>query len=235
MGPRPQFFLLRVAPHTPAPANFLRHLSIMVSLRSRSVAFPALLVAVAALLSIAGVSFIAPVSRARQQEPGSAVMAGGAAALLAAAPMPAYAGGMFDFGLTLPFVAVIFLLMMVVLNALWFAPVTAEVDERNAKLLQTLSEATDMLSKADEIQVKYTADIKEAREKASKALTEARASQDKVLKAEFAAATTKRQSEAAQVRQKLEEETAAKMKAAEPEIEKRKSEFVKDTLAEVYM
>ena len=28
-----------------------------------------------------------------------------------------------------------------------------EVDERNAKLLQTLSEATDMLAKADEMQV----------------------------------------------------------------------------------
>lgn len=30
---------------------------------------------------------------------------------------------------------------------------TQEVDERNAKLLQTLSEATDMLAKADEMQV----------------------------------------------------------------------------------
>ena len=28
-----------------------------------------------------------------------------------------------------------------------------EVDERNSKLLQTLSEATDMLAKADEMQV----------------------------------------------------------------------------------
>merc|ERR1712070_142528 len=98
----------------------------------------------------------------------------GTAAMLAAAPMPAYAGGMFDFGLTLPFVAVTFLLMMVVLNALWFAPVTNEMDERNAKLLQTLSEATDMLSKADEIQVEYTASIKAAREKASAQVAEYR-------------------------------------------------------------
>jgi len=140
---------------------------------------------------------------------------------------------MFDFGLTLPFVAVTFLLMMTVLNALWFAPVTEEVDERNAKLLQTLSEATDMLSKADEIQVQYTADIKEARKKASNALVEARAAQEKVLKAEFAAATTKRESEAAELKAKLDEETAAKMKAAEGEIEKRKADFIKATLAEV--
>merc|ERR1712014_372121 len=100
-----------------------------------------------------------------------------------------------------------FLAMMTVLNALWLAPVTAEVDERNAKLLQTLSEATDMLAKADEIQVQYTAEIKEARKKASQALIEARATQEKALKAEFAAATAKRESEAAELKATLEEET----------------------------
>lgn len=202
----------------------------MAALRSRSSALAALLVAAAAF---AGLSFIAPSGPARQQTPDSSAAVAGAAALLAAAPMPAYAGGMFDFGLTLPFVAVTFLLMMTVLNALWFAPVTEEVDERNAKLLQTLSEATDMLSKADEIQVQYTAEIKDARAKASKALVEARKTQDNALKAEFAAATTKRESEAAELKAKLDEETAQKMKAAEPEIEKRKAEFIKTTLSEV--
>jgi len=198
--------------------------------RSRSSALAAVFVAAAAF---AGLSFVAPSGPARQQVPNPSAAVAGAAALLAAAPMPAYAGGMFDFGLTLPFVAVTFLLMMTVLNALWFAPVTEEVDERNAKLLQTLSEATDMLSKADEIQVQYTADIKEARKKASKALIEARAEQETVLKAEFAAATTKRESEAAELKAKLDEETAKKMKDAEPEIEKRKADFIKTTLSEV--
>eukprot|EP00930_Biecheleria_cincta_P025804 TRINITY_DN1830_c0_g2_i1.p1 TRINITY_DN1830_c0_g2~~TRINITY_DN1830_c0_g2_i1.p1 ORF type:complete len:206 (+),score=60.15 TRINITY_DN1830_c0_g2_i1:44-661(+) len=202
----------------------------MAALRSRSSALAALLVVATAL---AGLSFIAPSGPARREMPGSPAVVAGGAALLAAAPMPAYAGGMFDFGLTLPFVAVTFLLMMVVLNALWFAPVTAEVDERNAKLLQTLSEATDMLSKADKIQVQYTADIKEAREKASKALVEARAEQEKVLKVEYAAAASKRDSEAAELKQKLQQDTAQKMKDAEPEIEKRKAEFIKSTLSEV--
>ena len=33
---------------------------------------------------------------------------------------------MFDFGITLPFVAITFLTMMAVLNALFYAPVSAE-------------------------------------------------------------------------------------------------------------
>merc|ERR1712032_387760 len=96
---------------------------------------------------------------------------GAGALLLGAAPMPAYAGGMFDFGLTLPFVAITFLTMMATLNALWYAPVGDEMEDRNAKLLETLSQATDKLTKADAIQVEYTEKIREAREKALEAVT----------------------------------------------------------------
>merc|ERR1712187_24682 len=103
-------------------------------------------------------------------------------------PQPAYAGGMFDFGLTLPFVAVTFLTMMAVLNALWYSPVTNEMEERNAKLLQTLSEATDTLTKADEIQVQYTEQIKEAREKASKAVAMYRETTEKEIAVRLTAA-----------------------------------------------
>merc|ERR1712107_129958 len=104
------------------------------------------------------------------------------AAVLASMPTPAHAGGMFDFGITLPFVAITFLTMMATLNALWFAPVTAEVDDRNAKLLKTLSEATDMLSKADEIQVEYTEQIREARSKASAEVKAYREKTEAVIK-----------------------------------------------------
>merc|ERR1719436_214772 len=100
---------------------------------------------------------------------------------------------MFDFGITLPFVAITFLTMMATLNALWYSPVTAEVDDRNAKLLRTLSEATDMLSKADEIQVEYTEQIRAPRD-----------------------------GKAAEVRKKLEQDISAKKEAAEAEIERRK-------------
>ena len=44
---------------------------------------------------------------------------------------------------------------MAVLNALFYAPVSEEVEERNAKLLQTLSDATDMLAEADEMQATW--------------------------------------------------------------------------------
>mmetsp|Transcript_19070 Transcript_19070/g.33574 ORF Transcript_19070/g.33574 Transcript_19070/m.33574 type:complete len:208 (-) Transcript_19070:83-706(-) len=205
-------------------------------MQSRSSALPIFLAlaAILVLFSAGSQSFVAPRAGSSQQaSPSQAAMVAGTAAMLAAAPMPAYAGGMFDFGLTLPFVAVTFLLMMVVLNALWFAPVTNEMDERNAKLLQTLSEATDMLSKADEIQVEYTAEIKAAREKAAAALTDARKKTQAAIDEEVKKATAARESKAAGLKKELDAELQSKIAAAEPEIEKRKTDFIKQTLAAV--
>merc|ERR1712048_122514 len=118
-------------------------------------------------------------------------------------------------GLTLPFVAVTFLLMMVVLNALWYSPVTNEMEERNAKLLQTLSEATDMLTKADEIQVEYTEQIREAREKASAAVAAYRETTEKAIAVQIEAAKAEREKKAAEVSSKLEADVEAKISSAE--------------------
>merc|ERR1712241_387886 len=165
-----------------------------------------------------------------QTQPAQAL---GGAALLASLPAPAHAGGMFDFGLTLPFVAVTFLLMMVVLNALWYSPVTNEMEERNAKLLQTLSEATDMLTKADEIQLEYTEQIRLAREKASKAVSDYRETTEAAINAKLASAAKERDAKAAEMRAKLSKDMEARIAAADADINAKKTEFVQGILSKV--
>ncbi|CAE7944563.1 atpF2 [Symbiodinium sp. KB8] len=159
------------------------------------------------------------------------LLTAGSAALVASLPAPAHAGGMFDFGLTLPFVAGSFLLLMAVLNALFYAPVSEEMEERNAKLLQTLSDATDMLAEADEMQVTYTAEIKEAREKAAKELAEAREKTEAAIEAQMTAKAAEREKKAADFRAKVQQSMQDKIKSAEGQIEERKATFVKNTLA----
>eukprot|EP00419_Tripos_fusus_P084373 CAMPEP_0172862886 /NCGR_PEP_ID=MMETSP1075-20121228/75701_1 /TAXON_ID=2916 /ORGANISM="Ceratium fusus, Strain PA161109" /LENGTH=87 /DNA_ID=CAMNT_0013711345 /DNA_START=28 /DNA_END=287 /DNA_ORIENTATION=- len=74
---------------------------------------------VALTLGLKAPAFLGAPARARMQSVTSTTLQGqpaqalGGAVLLANLPAPAHAGGMFDFGLTLPFVAVTFLLMMV--------------------------------------------------------------------------------------------------------------------------
>merc|ERR1719382_1803456 len=153
-----------------------------------------------ALPCLRGPAFVSSPSRPSAPPLAQPLLAASSAVLLAAAPEPAHAGGMFDFGLTLPFVAITFLTMMATLNALWYSPVTAEVDDRNAKLLKTLSEATDMLSKADEIQVEYTEQIREARAKASAAVKQYRELTEKAIAARVRAAARERDAKANEVR-----------------------------------
>merc|ERR1719499_76591 len=100
--------------------------------------------------------------------------------------------------------------MMATLNALWYSPVSEEMEDRNAKLLKTLSEATDMLSKADEIQVEYTEQIRVAREEASAAVKTYRQKTEAAIAEQVAQAAAERDRKAAEVRSKLEADIQSK-------------------------
>ncbi|CAE6922597.1 atpF2 [Symbiodinium sp. CCMP2592] len=175
-----------------------------------------LLVVLALAVAACSPAFLMPGLRPSVPEKTQQLVAG--AALVASMPAPAHAGGMFDFGLTLPFVAGSFLLLMTVLNALFYAPVSEEMEERNAKLLQTLSDATDMLAEADEMQVQYTAEIKEAREKAAQELAAAREKTEAAIEASMTAASTAREKKAAEFRAKLQVQMKEQINGAESTI-----------------
>merc|ERR1711988_30192 len=140
-------------------------------------------------------------------------------------------GGMFDFGLTLPFVAITFLTMMATLNALWYAPVGDEMEDRNAKLLETLSQATDKLTKADAIQVEYTENIRKARAAAKKAVDEYRKEVQKTVDQQISSSRAVLETKAKDAMVKFETQVSEKLVAAdtEAEIVKRKDVFVKET------
>jgi len=202
--------------------------------RTRSAILSVAVLAAVACCGLRSTAFIAPRGQAQTPTaPPSQAQLAAAGLFLATAPAPAHAGGMFDFGLTLPFVAGTFLLMMVTLNALFYSPVSTEMEDRDAKLLKTLSDATDMLSKADGIQVTYTAQIREAREKASEAVKEYRAKTEAAVSAQIASAQADRDMKAKALRAKLEADVDAKKQAAESEIKKRQDAFVKETMVAV--
>lgn len=213
----------------------------MAPRHTRSTALACTCLAALALANIRAPAFLSGTRGARAKVPltsqtvSQPLLAATSVVLLAGVPEPAHAGGMFDFGVTLPFVALTFLAMMAALNALWYAPVTSEMDDRNDKLLQTLSESTDMLTEADEIQVEYTEQIRVAREQASKAVAAYRKKTEESIDRQLRSAAAEREQKAAEVKVKLDVDVEGKMKAAESEIQKRKTVFVKETLAAVSM
>jgi F-type H+-transporting ATPase subunit b len=75
------------------------------------------------------------------------------------------AGGLFDFNATLPLMALQILLLMVVLNAIFYTPIAKVLDERDDYIRTNLTPASEILAKAEAITKQYEQDLtKERRE-----------------------------------------------------------------------
>jgi F-type H+-transporting ATPase subunit b len=69
------------------------------------------------------------------------------------------AGGLFDFGATLPFIVIQFLLLMFILNLILYSPLIKLVNQRNEYVLDNLSKASEILIEANELVVNYEAKL----------------------------------------------------------------------------
>merc|ERR550514_73923 len=118
------------------------------------------------------------------------------------------------------------------LNALWYGPVLAEQDDRNEKLLKTLSEATDALAKAEEIQADYTTKIREAREKATEQIQSFRKDAMAQMEVQLQSAESAGKGKVTAAQNRMNEELDLKMKASQAEIDQRADRLVQATFAE---
>lgn len=75
-------------------------------------------------------------------------------------------GGLFDFNATLPLMMLQFLLLMFILNTLFYKPVTHVLDERAEYIRNSLTTASAYLVKANELTEKYEKALAESRRKA---------------------------------------------------------------------
>ena len=72
-------------------------------------------------------------------------------------------GGLFDFNATLPLMALQILLLMVLLNLVFYTPVAKVLDERDEYIRKNLTEASETLAKAEAITKQYEQDLAQER------------------------------------------------------------------------
>ena len=72
-------------------------------------------------------------------------------------------GGLFDFNATLPLMALQILLLMVVLNLVFYTPIAKVLDERDEYIRKNLTEASETLTKAEAITKQYEQDLAQER------------------------------------------------------------------------
>lgn len=79
-------------------------------------------------------------------------------------------GGLFDFGATLPLVAIEFLLLMFVLNLILYTPLFAVINKRNEYIITNLSKANELLQEVDTLTLQYEKELMETKAKVQKDL-----------------------------------------------------------------
>lgn len=82
-------------------------------------------------------------------------------------------GGLFDFNATLPLMALQFLALTVLLNTLFYKPISNILDEREEYIRNSLTTASASLVKADELTHQYESELAESRKEAQEIIRNA--------------------------------------------------------------
>jgi F-type H+-transporting ATPase subunit b len=94
-------------------------------------------------------------------------------------------GGLFDFDATLPFVAIQFILLMVILNIVFYNPLLDAITERNDFILNNLAKASEILTKANELTSQYEQELTSIRKEAQLEITNSQKIHKEILDIEL--------------------------------------------------
>jgi len=93
-------------------------------------------------------------------------------------------GGLFDLNATLPLVAIQFVLLMFILNVTLYNPLLTVIEERKDYILTNLSQASDILQKANELTTKYEQELEDVRKQAQSEITKSQKIHKEILEVE---------------------------------------------------
>ena len=100
------------------------------------------------------------------------------------------AGGLFDFNATLPLMAIQFILLTVALTFVFYKPVSKVLDERESYINGNLTQASEKLTKADELYKQYDEQLKTARANAQSIIAQSEKEAKDVVATDISQART---------------------------------------------
>ena len=118
---------------------------------------------------------------------------------------------MFDFDATLPLMAIQFVILTAVMNALFFKPMAKIVEGREGFIRSSKSESKERLEKATALAQQYEQDLASTRREAQATLAAAQAEAKKMADEQIAEAQKQVQEELMKVLQELEGQKEAAM------------------------
>lgn len=136
-----------------------------------------------------------------------------------AAETAAKEGGLFDFDATLPLMALQFLLLVVVLNAVFYKPLGKAIDDRDEFIRKNLLEAQERLAKTKNLTKQYEQELGETRRKSQATIAAAQADAQKIAAQKMAQAQAEAQAQREQAQTEIEKQKAEAFSSLEQQVD----------------
>ncbi|NEP42356.1 MAG: F0F1 ATP synthase subunit B' [Okeania sp. SIO2H7] len=128
-------------------------------------------------------------------------------------------GGLFDINATLPIMAVQFLILMAVLNAIFYKPLTKAIEDRADYIRKNQLDAKERLAKAEKLADQYERDLGESRKKAQSVIAAAQEEAEKIASSKMAEAQQEAQQKREQAAREIEEQKQQALQELEQQVD----------------
>lgn len=126
---------------------------------------------------------------------------------------------MFEFDATMPLMAVQFLLLAVVLNAVFYKPLTKALDERDEYIRKNDVDARERLAKSEMLVKQYEQQISDARKQSQSVLEQAQVDARNINAQKLAEAQREVQAQKEQAIGEIEQQKQAAMSSLEQQVD----------------
>ena len=141
------------------------------------------------------------------------------AALLAVeAVQEANEGGLFELNATLPLVAVQTLILMAILNAVFYKPFSQVIDQRAETLSKGRLESQQRLDQAKALAAQYEDELAGTRREAQKIIADAKAEADRLASEQIAQAQREAQQQREQAQKEIDEQRQRAVEALQQDV-----------------
>lgn len=128
-------------------------------------------------------------------------------------------GGLFDFNATLPLMALQFLILAAILNAIFYKPLTKAIEERDDYIRSNKQEAKERLAKAEQLAKQYDRELAQSRKQAQEIIAQAQADAQKMANAEIAAAMQEAQKQREQAQIEINQQKQEALSSLEQQVD----------------
>lgn len=142
-------------------------------------------------------------------------------------------GGLFDLNATLPLMAIQFLILAAVLNAVFYKPLGKAIDERDEYVRSNTVGAKERLAEAEKVAKQYEKELGDSRRQAQEVVSTAQAEAQTIASQQLAEAQQKAQAMREEAQKELDAQKESAFQTLEQQVEQLSHQMLDKLLSAV--